>query len=497
MSTTRPTDAAHPEQGTDEERAALDLALRVLGIQLVLLLALRLTAPSGAAENPVFTPVNVVLLAGVFGTHFYALRQSIQLGVISLSFCLMTPAFVLLPQNSGASPAFFLLVMTLVPALMQRAWRIPRGGLLLIGFGAWTFVSMFAALSEGVAPAMGNPATIFSVMMQSLTELTGIYSTLVNAILVLVFCRSRWSIIAMIAAIVAAVGASSTYGIADVWFDEETAEAAVDGTQAVTRAYVAGLNPNTLGITAAAILPVAITALAAHHRVLRYGAFVASAILICGVFVSGSRSALLLTALVAFVFIPALPWLSSLLRSGLLIAAVALAAFALITQVSAVQRLADADDDETIDFREEAAQAAWQATLDNPVFGVGVGRFRLYNLNEGSGRALAPHNWHLQTSAETGLVGFFLQGAFIVRAIARRRRGRRTESDRLARALAVTMIVFIVGGLSIDFLGYRTVYVSAAVLWAMASYQRSTAYRDATGSLAIPSASHPIGPSAP
>jgi O-antigen ligase len=264
---------------------------------------------------------------------------------------------------------------------------------------------------------------------------------------------------------VLATALTAAYGIYD-YFLTPTSEVG-SGVDELRRAEALSFGTNSLGITAAAVLPMALAGLtlpvAAHRRT----AALCVALLVGGVAVSGSRTAFVLAVLVALVMAPSIGALRRRVRVLVVCASIGLLVVAVTQQSTAIQRLAQTGTDETVDTRRGSADAAWEAALDNPVFGIGPGRFYEYNREHGIGLALATHNWYLQVIAGVGFGGFLLNAVFLAGCLLRARAAAAfssVETRRIVRSAALALGFLVLGGFTIDFMSNRAVYIVAGLL---------------------------------
>jgi O-antigen ligase len=188
------------------------------------------------------------------------------------------------------------------------------------------------------------------------------------------------------------------------------------------------IDPNSLGLLCALLLVVAMTRWLSHESP---GVFeiLAAVFLVLGLFLSGSRSGLLILLLSLFLLVLTASGISRRSRvAGALIFAAGLLALALLmtraTPGTLGARLAESLDPKLpIEYRVSERPALWRAAArlfwNHPLEGGGMGSFawRLPDLLRDENRRLPmrdnPGNAYLQALAETGIIGFVITLAFV------------------------------------------------------------------------------------
>src|SRR5262249_43174992 len=188
------------------------------------------------------------------------------------------------------------------------------------------------------------------------------------------------------------------------------------------------MDPNSLGLLCALLLAVAITRWASHES---SGVFelLASVLLVLGLFLSGSRSGLLLLLLSLVLLILTARGISRRFRvAGVLVLAGALLVLALLVTRAAPgtlgARVAESVDPKLpIEHRVSERPALWRAAMrlfwSHPLEGAGMGSFawQLPDLLRNENRRLPmrdnPGSAYLQSLAETGSVGFLITLVFV------------------------------------------------------------------------------------
>lgn len=440
-------------------------SIKALALEAVVLILLRLVSPADATYAAAeFSGPKVLLLLVLIATHCWIVARSIEVGIISLTFVTLTPAFALIPESTVTSPAVLLLAITLLGVVYHRPRStMDRAALILVAFVAWTVLGHMRAGAEETGGDIGGPATLFAVLAPN-EDLTALLSGVVNALLIVFFARSRWFPYVLAGAILTAAGIMSLYGLYDYLVAPSQIDTG-DAAEAVRRAEAVGVGTNMLGILSAALIPLAAAAIASRAATARRLGFVVTALLLTGVLVSGSRMAFALAILMMALLLPRLRALSPGLRYVVISAALLGVIVAVTQEATAVKRLEETSQDETVELRRISAETAWRAANEQPLFGIGVSRFYEYNRVHGVGYELATHNWHLQVVATTGFGGLILSSWFLVAVLLRsRRRLADPDAERLLRGAGLTVVAMILGGMTIELMLTRNVYIVAALI---------------------------------
>lgn len=240
-----------------------------------------------------------------------------------------------------------------------------------------------------------------------------------------------------------------------------------DYAQGVVRMMGVGwsnADPNSFGATIVFTLPLVIWAgVTSRSWFVRFCALVYASLAVYSVFMSSSRSALVLTILTAL-------WTLTMLRKGwprlvgigLLVAAgVAMVALLSDAQKKRIESIVSGEtytrESSTAD-RVEGYRVAFRILADNPILGVGPGNWSEYRVRRIDGRPLLPHSLTGQIVATRGSLGtiaflgfLFSSIVFAVREMARRRRGK-TRWDRAVGSLCWTCLftlgLMLVSGLA-------------------------------------------------
>jgi len=220
------------------------------------------------------------------------------------------------------------------------------------------------------------------------------------------------------------------------------------------------IDPNSLGLLCAMLLVVAVARLLSREgRSLIE--IVASALLLVGLFLSGSRSGLLILIISLGVLILTARGVSRQLRvaGGLLLAGALLAVGLMVTRAAPGTlgaRIAESVDPRLpVEYRVSERPALWRAAARlfaiHPLEGGGMGSFswRLPDLLKQDSRRLPmrdnPGSGYLQALAETGAIGFFVMLVFVF-ALARSAVSRTQEhpADAVAAGAGVSLVAFLV-----------------------------------------------------
>ncbi|MGH9723794.1 MAG: O-antigen ligase family protein, partial [Candidatus Acidiferrales bacterium] len=129
--------------------------------------------------------------------------------------------------------------------------------------------------------------------------------------------------------------------------------------------------------------------------------------------------------------------------------------------------------DQSTDSRIVQLRNSIQYTLENPVVGLGVGNFPVYN-GERVHRPdawLGTHNTFTQLSSESGIPGLalflFLLGTVVSHAVSILRDSTREDMHFLARATIISVVAFVIGGffahIAYEYLFYYIAAISAAM----------------------------------
>jgi O-antigen ligase len=251
-----------------------------------------------------------------------------------------------------------------------------------------------------------------------------------------------------------------------------------------------GGNPNTLGYTASAVLPLSIALLIGQKSIVRrFIVVVAVTVILAGILNTLSRSAFVSVAamglywclrsgrldLLRYAWVP--------VAVGLAVAVVAPQGFyaRIGTMTSAEAR----EQDSSIQGRLGDYSNAMRAFLSNPITGVGFYRFGVWaheNLDWRIGTRKAIHNAYLRVAADQGLMGLIPFGAILfltwrdlsrVQAMARRRQDSSPELKRLGREALLVQTAFLgtlIGNVFCPALRYKMpwlLYALSTVMLAM------------------------------
>jgi len=166
--------------------------------------------------------------------------------------------------------------------------------------------------------------------------------------------------------------------------------------------YVGIFNdPNDLGLLFVLTLPMAIylSRGGGWFGIRRVFWLTAAALLLCGIYLTDSRGAMLAVALILGVYL----WRRRGLATAALLGGAALVAM-LVLLPSRLQDLSPGE--ESASGRVDAWYEGFQMFISHPLFGVGAGNFTDYN-------NLTAHNSFVLVLAETGFVGFILWLGFV------------------------------------------------------------------------------------
>jgi len=243
----------------------------------------------------------------------------------------------------------------------------------------------------------------------------------------------------------------------------------------------AGGDPNHLGTTMAATLPLMVWLASTRWLALWRAVFAAGVVvLFITMAVTGSRASMLgfLASLVA------MWWLSSrrVLFGGLIIATVILAFISLPDQYQTrYASMTEEELDASSQGRVEAWKAGTRMAFDRPVGGVGIGVFAIAYANgyspEGSRRWLESHSLYVQLAAELGIPGLLVFLGLVWSALRTNRRELHHLSPPSDSSTAITrsilngvfigLIVLLVSGIFGHSLLRRTWYVYSALVVAV------------------------------
>jgi probable O-glycosylation ligase (exosortase A-associated) len=215
-------------------------------------------------------------------------------------------------------------------------------------------------------------------------------------------------------------------------------------------------NPNDLALHLVTFLPIVIgLGLGSRNPLGKVVYFCTSLILLAGIVVTFSRGGFLGLVFVVGVLV----WkLGKRHRTNVVIATVLLAiAFLVLAPGAYRQRLGTTKDESAVARTDELKRSIY-LTLRHPLFGVGIGNYRLY-----SNREQATHNAYTQVASETGLIAAVVYVLFLLAALKRARRVADTaDKDSKNRWLFYLSI-----GLQASMIGYMVTsfFASVAYLW--------------------------------
>lgn len=276
----------------------------------------------------------------------------------------------------------------------------------------------------------------------------------------------------------------------------------VVGHQAFGRAIgnYAYENPNDLAALSLVVLGVALgfASSAASWTLVRLGAGISAILLLVVILLTQSRGAFIGLAVGLG---PALV-LSVLKRPRLLVPAFVMGLaistlipasvwerLAGIEKVASVSTIAEADPEGSAEQRFEIQKVALRIVVDNPVFGVGLGAYKLENARYAP--ELGPrdtHNTYLNLAAEVGVPGFLLWCALVWSVLRYAYRSRRhaapgmlaTEQAWIERAFWGYLVAGIFG----TYAALTFPYLMLAVLWCSATLLASPSPRPETAARA-------------
>ncbi|MBN2483734.1 MAG: O-antigen ligase family protein [Candidatus Omnitrophica bacterium] len=219
-------------------------------------------------------------------------------------------------------------------------------------------------------------------------------------------------------------------------------------------------NPNALGISLALLIPFAMGLLVYGKYKARVRALILGflAILTAGVVISYSRSGFIGFIAAIFLFVALFFKGEKKIVAGvitvicLLIAIDFFPSHAKYTMWGRLRTITRADSAEELDAgRAETGKAGIKMMMENPLFGVGLGRFRGTYINMAatsddvkvvSEHALVAHNLYVQVGSQIGLVGLFLYLLFIL-SVFRDLRAAKISSLRRKDTFITTIVVCI------------------------------------------------------
>ncbi|MCA9316321.1 MAG: O-antigen ligase family protein [Planctomycetes bacterium] len=240
-----------------------------------------------------------------------------------------------------------------------------------------------------------------------------------------------------------------------------------DYAQGVVRMMGVGYSnadPNSFGATIVFTLPLVIWAgVTSRSWFVRFCAAVYGALAVYSVFMSSSRSALVLTVLTAFWTLtmlrkgwPRLVGIGVFVAGGVLM--VALLSPAQKTRILSIVHGETYTRESSTADRVEGYRVAFHILADNPMLGVGAGNWSAYRVRRIDGRSLLPHSLTGQIVATRGILGtvtflgfLFSSIVFALREMSRRRR-RQTRWDQAVGSLCWTCLfalgLMVVSGLA-------------------------------------------------
>ena len=363
----------------------------------------------------------------------------------------------ILPSLERLRPRFALGVFTLLAALVRtllaprpRFGPRPR----LIGAGVSRCLAAFviaSALSTLWAFDAGLARPAFQ---QHLTSLVGF-------LLIVALVRSRGEL--LLTTLTLCAGG----GVYLAWSFYEFSCGRMDFAQGVPRMIGAGItnaDANSLGATVVFLVPLAVwVGTSARSWLLRFAALAYGGLAAACVFLTSSRSALmLLAANVPFALLLLPRGLARWTALGLLAGVVAWMAAGLSPEQT--KRIASIFSADTYEHEEstlgriEGYRVAFRIVTEKPVLGVGPGNWGAYRRQRIDGDTLEPHNLLGQLIATRGLLGGVTFVAYLAAAFALALgalRGRWRSADRWERAVArlaltcvVTLGLLLVSGLA-------------------------------------------------
>lgn len=233
-------------------------------------------------------------------------------------------------------------------------------------------------------------------------------------------------------------------------------------------------NPNDLALNMVAVLPLAVgVALRRVSSMRRLVAAGCALLMVGAVIASHSRSGSV--GLVAMVMMLALYLVRR--KPGLVFAGALLLALAVPLAPSSywhrISSITDGTQDDTgsREAREILLKESWQAFLSNPITGVGAGQFKNYNPEGRQEAWRETHNVVLQVASELGILGLFVFGYLIARAM------RAGQQVRALLRRAIEGVRPTVTALEADALGWHAAMMTAAIVgWFICALFASVAY---------------------
>ncbi len=283
-------------------------------------------------------------------------------------------------------------------ALRRRSVRFPNLALLLAGaFAVWTGCTYFWSLS----PSDTVRVTFTSLQLCAM------------AFLIWDLCRGPRLQKLLLAAYVAGAAVAAV----------NTLVRYAQGLQTYYQRYAAtGFEPNDFGVTVALSIPMGLYLTRTTGGAARWAARAAIVLAICGVYLSGSRTALIVTGL-AFSYV-ALTWHAANAReriSGLALFIVFIGGYFFFAPQHSRDRLSEIPEEITTGSLHNR-KTIWKSGLvvwrDHPFLGIGAGAYPEAVRPELGVPALAghryvAHNTFISVLVECGLIGFAVYGGML------------------------------------------------------------------------------------